>query len=57
MLQNWHRLCENTKLNDLRKNICLRKSEVSVERLSVCNVIENLAEYSWPIDLAECSRP
>ena len=29
-----------TKLNDLRKIICLRKSKVSVERISVCNVIE-----------------
>ena len=32
------------ELNDLRKIICLRKSEVSVERISVYN-IENLAEY------------
>ena len=31
-----------TPLNDLRKNICLGKSEVSVERNSVHNVIENL---------------
>ena len=30
----------NTKFNDLRKIICLRKSEVSVESISVCNVIE-----------------
>ena len=30
----------NTELNDLRKIICLRKSEVSVESISVCNVIE-----------------
>ena len=35
----------NTKLNDWRKIICLRKSVVSVERISVCNVIENLAEH------------
>ena len=28
-----------------RKNICLRKYEVSVERLSVCNVIENSVEH------------
>ena len=33
------------ELNDLRKIICLRKSEVSVERISVCSVIENLAEH------------
>ena len=36
----------NTKLNVLIKIICFRKSEVSVERISVCNVIENLAEHS-----------
>ena len=36
---------EDTELNDSRKIICLRKSEVSVERISVCNVIENLVEY------------
>ena len=35
----------NTKLNDLREIICLRKSEISVERISVCNDIENLAEH------------
>ena len=35
----------NTELNDLRKIVCLRKSEVSVEIISVCNVIENLAEH------------
>ena len=29
----------NTYLNGLRKNICLRKSEASVERISVSNVI------------------
>ena len=34
----------NTKSNDLRKNISLRKSEVSVERISVCKAIENLSE-------------
>ena len=28
----------NTKLNGLRKIICLRKSEVSVEIISVCKV-------------------
>ena len=36
-----------------RKNICLRKSEVSVERISVCNVIENLVEYG--ISCLPCS--
>ena len=30
---------------DLRKIICLRKSEVYVERISVCNVIENVEEH------------
>ena len=43
----------NTELNDLRKNICLRKSEVSVERISVCNAIENLAEHG--INCLPCS--
>ena len=28
----------NTELNDLRKLICLRKSEVSFENISLCNV-------------------
>ena len=37
---------QKTELNDLRKINCLRKSEVSVERISVCNVTENLAENS-----------
>ena len=36
----------NPELNDLRKIICLSKSEVSVERISVCNVNEQLAEHS-----------
>ena len=35
----------NTELNDLRVIICLRKSEVIVERISVCKVIENVAEH------------
>ena len=35
----------NTELNDLRKSSCMRKSEVSVERISVRNAIENLAEH------------
>ena len=33
---------ENTELNDLRKVVCLRKSEISFERISVCNLIENI---------------
>ena len=35
----------NTELNYLRKIICLRQSEGSVGRISICNVIENLAEH------------
>ena len=35
----------NTELNDLRNIICLRNYEVSVERISVCNVFENLPEH------------
>ena len=41
------------QLIDLRKIICLRKSEVSVERNSVCNVIENSAEHD--IHCLSCS--
>ena len=33
------------ELQDLRITIYLRKSEVSVERIPVCNVFEKLAEY------------
>ena len=43
----------NTELNGSRKIVCLRKSEVSVERISVCNVIENLAERN--IHCLSCS--
>ena len=35
----------NTELNDLRIIICLRKSGVTVEIISVCNIIEKLMEY------------
>ena len=35
----------NTKLNELRNFICLSKSEVSVERISVCDVTKNLIEH------------
>ena len=34
-----------TKLKDLRKRVCLRKSNFSVESISGYNVIENLAEH------------
>ena len=35
----------DTELNDLRISICLRKSEVTVERISVCNAVEKLMEH------------
>ena len=34
-----------TERNDLRKIICLRKSEVSVVRISVCYITENMVEH------------
>ena len=37
---------KNIEYNDLRKNICLRKSDVSV---SVCNAMENLAEKAYTV--------
>ena len=33
------------ELNDLRKIICLRKSDISVERITVHNGIEKLSEH------------
>ena len=38
-------LCATTDLNGMRKIICLRKSDYSVEIISVCNVIETLVEH------------
>ena len=35
----------NAELNDLRKFIFMRKSEVSVERISACDVNENFVEH------------
>ena len=36
----------NTEINDLRIIICLRTSEVSIERVTVCKFIQkNLAEH------------
>ena len=35
----------NTELKDLRIIICLRKSEVTVEIISVCNVTGKLMEH------------
>ena len=44
----------NTELNDLRKIICLRKSEVFVKKNSVFNVIhQNLVKHD--IDYLPCS--
>ena len=37
----------------MRIIICLRKSEVTIERISVCNVIENLMEHG--INCLPCS--
>ena len=37
--------CLNMELNDLRIIIYCRKSEGTIERISVCNVIENLVEH------------
>ena len=39
------------ELNDLRKITCLRKSEVSVERISDCKVIEKMVEHGMVIYL------
>ena len=36
---------ENLKLNDLTIIICLRKSEVTVQRISVSNVTEKMIEH------------
>ena len=36
----------NRELNGLRIIICLRKFEVSVKRISVCNIIEKLMEHT-----------
>ena len=35
----------NMEYNELRIIICLRKSEVTVERISVCNVTAKLMEH------------
>ena len=45
-----------TELNDLKKNICLRKSEVCVERISVCHVVENLEEHGIHCQPCSCSN-
>ena len=45
----------NTELNDLRKLVSLRKSEVSVGRLSVCKVIEDLRSMAHTVCYAPIS--
>ena len=45
--------CSNTELNDWRIIICLRNSEVTVEKISVCNIIEKLMEHG--IHCLSCS--
>ena len=37
---------KNTEINKLRKITCLRKSDNSVDRISVCNVADKLTEHS-----------
>ena len=49
---SWWSYPSNTELNDLRKTICLRKSEVSDERISFCNVIENWRRMAYTVDHA-----
>ena len=39
----------NTELNDLRISIYLRKSEVTVETISVCIVIENWRSVAYSL--------
>ena len=40
-----HRYTFNTELNDMRKLFLFRKSEVSIERISVCNGIVKFIEH------------
>ena len=47
----------NTELNDLRKIIGLRKSEVSVERISACNIIEKMTEHGQQLAYTVCQAP
>ena len=35
----------NTEINDLRKIICLRKSDIFVKRIAVYNAIKQLVEH------------
>ena len=45
----------NIELNDMRKIICLRKSEVCVEKNSVCKVIENWQSMAYTVCYAPIS--
>ena len=51
---NWS--SNNKKLNVLRLLVCLRIPEVSVERITVCNVIEKLAKHDI-LFLATLGKP
>ena len=42
-------LPDNTELNDLRIIICMRKPDVPIERISVCNGAEKLVEHDITI--------
>ena len=44
----------NTELNDLRKKVCFRKSDLTVEGISACDVIEKLIEHG--INCLPCSN-
>ena len=46
----------DTELNNLRTIICLRKSEVTVEKISVCNVSEKLMGHGIHGLARFCSR-
>ena len=43
-------LSTKTELNDLIKTICLKKSQVSAESISVCYVIEKSVEHGSMAD-------
>ena len=38
-------MASSMELNDLREDSCFRISDLSVERISVCNGIKKLAEH------------
>ena len=47
----------STALNDLRKIICLGKSEVSVERISYCNEAVVRLKIWWSMAYTVCHAP